>query len=260
MHGLPKFLIVVAMALPLTGCVTERTYSGTDIPVAERTLDKQAAAIERMQLGLTYLNRGNIEQAKFNLNRAVEYAPQLSSVHIAMAYYYQTVGDTVRTEAAYRKAIAAPDAGGDAKNNFGVFLCQQDKFAQAEEMLLAAIETKQYTRTASSYENLGVCSMSAGDTEKAKDYFEDALRYDPRRQSTLKELIELAIVENDYQAAKANLTRLHRVAQQTPESLALGIKISRELADDEAVKRYGITLIAKYPASEQAKEYRANLH
>ncbi|WP_144213499.1 type IV pilus biogenesis/stability protein PilW [Shewanella donghaensis] len=260
MHGLPKFLIVATLALPLIGCVTERTYTGTDIPVAERTLDKEAAARERMQLGLTYLNRGNIEQAKFNLNRAVDYAPQLSSVHTAMAFYYQTVGDDVRTEESYRKAIDTNDATGDAMNNFGVFLCQKQKYPQAESMLLAAIESKEYTRTASSYENLGVCSLSAGDADKAKQYFETALRYDPRRQSTLKELIELAISENDYDTAKINLDRFHRVAQQTPESLALGIKISHELADEEAVKRYGITLIAKYPASEQAKEYRANLH
>ena len=45
-----------------------------------------------------------MEQAKFNLNRAVEYAPQLSAVHTAMAYYYQTVGDIERTEESYQKS------------------------------------------------------------------------------------------------------------------------------------------------------------
>ncbi len=260
MHGLPKLLMIATLSLPLVGCVTERTYTGTDIPVSERTLDKQSAAKERMQLGLTYLNRGNMEQAKFNLNRAVEYAPQLSAVHTAMAYYYQTVGDNERTEESYRKAINTSDATGDAMNNFGVFLCQQEKYSQAEAMFKNAINAKEYTRTASSYENLGVCSLSAGEPQKAKQYFENALRYDPRRKSTLMELIDLAILENDYDSAKFNLSRLHRVAEQTPESLALGIKISRELADEDAVKRYGITLIAKYPTSEQAKEYRATLH
>ena len=50
------------------------------------------------------------------------------------------------------------------------------------------------------------------------------------------------------------------MAEQTPESLALGIKISRELADEDAVKRYGITLIAKYPSirtSERIQGYFA---
>ena len=40
MHGLPKLLMIATLSLPLVGCVTERTYTGTDIPVSERTLDK----------------------------------------------------------------------------------------------------------------------------------------------------------------------------------------------------------------------------
>ena len=66
-HGLPRFSLILSLSLLMTGCVTERTYTGTDIPVSERKLDKVAAARERMQLGLTYLNRGSTEQAKYNL-------------------------------------------------------------------------------------------------------------------------------------------------------------------------------------------------
>ncbi len=104
-HGMQKIIMVTLVGLSVSGCVTERTYSGTDTPVAERRFDKVGAARERMQLGLTYLNRGNSEQAKYNLNKAVEYAPDMSEVHVAMAYYYQTVGDLDRTEASYRRAI-----------------------------------------------------------------------------------------------------------------------------------------------------------
>ena len=85
-------------------------------------------------------------------------------------------------------------------NNFGVFLCQQEKYSvKLKLMFKNAINAKEYTRTASSYENLRrVQSYLHGEPEKAKQYFENALRYDPRRQSTLMELIDLAILENDY--------------------------------------------------------------
>ncbi|MCW3171182.1 type IV pilus biogenesis/stability protein PilW [Shewanella subflava] len=255
-----KIVLVGLFGLSLGGCVTERTYSGTDIPVAERAIDKVAAARERMQLGLTYLRRGNSEQAKYNLDRAVEFAPQMSEVHVAMAYYYQTVGDLARTESAYNDAIAASDASGDAKNNFGVFLCQQKKFARAETMFLEAIETPKYTRTASSYENLGVCSRSDGKLAKAREYFMMALKYDPRRGNTLIGLTELDMEASDYASARDTLARYHQVANETAESLALGIKIEQGLGDINAMKRFGITLIAKFPASPQAQEYRANLH
>lgn len=258
-QGIQYIAIVGLLGASLSGCVTERTYTGTDIPVAERSIDKVAAARERMQLGLTYLRLGNGEQAKYNLDKAIEFAPQISEVHVAMAYYYQTVGDLTRTEDAYGDAIKASDASGDAKNNFGVFLCQQKKYARAETMLLEAIETPKYTRVASSYENLGVCSRNSGDPEKARQYFKMALKYDPRRGNTLIGLTELAMEDADYADARNILSRYHQVANETAESLALGIKIEQEIGDIDAMKRFGITLIAKFPTSSQAKEYRANL-
>lgn len=259
-HGLSRFSLALVLSFAVTGCVTERTYSGTDIPVSERKLDKVAAARERMQLGLTYLNRGNSEQAKYNLDKALEYAPELEDVHVAMAYYYQTVGDLVRTERAYQDAINTKNASGDSKNNFGVFLCQQKQYDKAEKMFLAAIEMPKYTRTASSYENLGLCSREAGQVEKARQYFQMALKYDPRRSVSLLELVELSMEQGDYTAARNQLARYHQVVAQTPESLTLGINIEQALNDTAAMEQFGILLLAKFPASPQAKQYRVNLH
>lgn len=258
-NGLGRISLMFTLSLMTTACVTERTYSGTDIPVSERKLDRVAAARERTQLGLTYLNRGNTEQAKYNLDKAVEYAPQLESVHVALAYYYQTVGDLVRTEQSYMDAINSQDASGDSKNNFGVFLCQQKQYEKAEKMFLAAIEMPKYTRTASSYENLGLCSREARQAEKARQYFQMALKYDPRRSVSLLELAELAFEQGDPIQARSELARYHQVAPQTPESLALGIQIEQAVNDDAAVKKFGILLLAKFPASPQAKQYRVNL-
>ncbi|WP_345856098.1 type IV pilus biogenesis/stability protein PilW [Shewanella algae] len=259
-HGLPGLALALLLVATLPGCVTERTYAGTDIPVSERQFDKIAAAKERTQLGLTYLQKGNSQQAKFNLDKAMEYAPHLEEVHIAMAYYYQTVGEAVKAEQAYEAAIDTRNASGDSMNNFGVFLCQQKKYAKAEKMFLKAIDNPRYTRTASSYENLGICSRDAGEIEKARHYFEMALKYEPRRQVSLLELTELELDAHNYAAARVQLERLHRVIPETAESLALGISIEQGLNDDAAAKRYGILLQAKFPASPQAKQYRASMH
>ncbi|MGL5046727.1 MAG: type IV pilus biogenesis/stability protein PilW [Shewanella sp.] len=259
-HGLPRFSLMLTLSLLMTGCITERTYTGTDIPVSERKLDRVAAARERTQLGLTYLNRGNSEQAKYNLDKALEYAPEQEAVHTALAYYYQTVGDIVRTEASYMNAISTKDASGDSMNNFGVFLCQQKQYNKAEKVFLAAIEMPKYTRTASSYENLGLCSRAAGQAEKARQYFQMALKYDPRRSVSLLELAELEAENGDFIEARYQLARYHQVTEQTPESLAFGIKIEQAVNDDAAVKKFGILLLAKFPASPQAKQYRVNLH
>lgn len=259
-HGLPSFTLIALLSMLASGCVTEQTYSGTDIPVSERTFDKVAAAKERTQLGLTYLQRGNAEQAKFNLDKAMSYAPDLEEVNVAMAYFYQTVGDVPRTEEAYRRAVRSSDATGDSMNNFGVFLCQQKRYDEAEQMFLKAIEQPKYTRTASSYENLGICSRDGGNREKARHYFDMALKYDPRRATSLLELTELAMDSQDYQGAKRLLERMHTVVAESAASLALGVEIERQLNNFDASSRYGILLLAKFPASPEAKQYRASLN
>lgn len=259
-QGLPGMLCAVLLSGLATGCVTESTYRGTDIPVQERKFDKVAAARERVQLGLTYMRRGNSEQAKYNLDKALSHAPELEDVHVALAYYYQTVGDLPRAEEAYRQAVKTRTPSGDALNNFGVFLCQQEKYEQSEEMFLAAINTPNYTRTGSSYENLGICCRKAGQIDKAKRYFESALKYEPRRATTMLELTLLALEQQDYTSARQQLARYHKVAPESAQSLALGIEIEQGLNDPEAVKKYGITLLAKFPASEQARQYRASLN
>ncbi len=259
MQGLPKILLCVALSSMMAGCVTERTYSGTNVPVEERSFDRNAAALERINLGLTYLRKGNSQQAKFNLNKAKDYAPNLEDVHIAFAYYYQVVGEVASAEKAYKKATEGRNASGDAFNNFGVFLCQQGKFEASEKNFLAAINTPQYTRVGSSYENLGICSRDAGQIEKARHYFEMALKYEPRRLSTLLELVELEIEQKDYALAREQLSRFHAISAQSPRSLALAIKIEQGLNDFIAAKRFGLLLLAKFPQSPQATQYRESL-
>lgn len=258
-QGLPKIILFAALSCSMTACVTERTYTGTNVPVEERTFDRIAAAKDRVNLGLTYLHKGNSQQAKFNLNKAKDYAPNLEEVHVAFAYYYQVVGEVDSAEKAYEKATQGSNASGDAFNNFGVFLCQQGKFELSEKNFLAAIKSPQYTRVGSSYENLGICSRDAGQIEKARHYFEMALKYDPRRQSTMLELVELELEQQDLAQAREQLIRFHAIAAQSPRSLALAIKIEQGLNDFIAAKRFGLLLLAKFPQSPQASQYRESL-
>ncbi|GGI72562.1 type IV pilus biogenesis/stability protein PilW [Shewanella hanedai] len=260
-HGLPKIITLIVLSTGMVGgCVSQSTYSGTDVPVSERPFDNVLAAQKRAQLGLTYLRRGNSQQAKYNLDKAIKFAPNIEDVHISMAYYYQTVGDLDNAEKSYRKAINASDASGDGFNNFGVFLCQQDKFKESEKMFLRAVKMPKYTRAGDSYENLGICSRKAGEINKAREYFSIALKYNPRSQSTLIELTEIEIEQDNYLDARAQLARYHRIIAQSAESLILGVTIERALNDEDEARRFGILLLAKFPSSNEAKRYRASMH
>ena len=259
-QGILKTSLLSSLLLLVTGCVTERTYQGTDIPVAEQEFNKEAAAKDRMQLGLTYLQRGNSQQAKYNLEKAMEYAPHLEEVHLSMAYYYQKVGDIRRATSAYERAIDSRNATGDAYNNFGVFLCEQKDYKRSEKMFLTAIEQPKYTRVASSYENLGLCSEAAGENEKAIKYYEKALQYAPRRTSSILAITKIKLKLHQHRDANEWLKRYHGIAFQSPESLMLGVDIAKKMNNRALEQQYGLTLIAKFPKSSQAKQYKASMH
>lgn len=242
------------------GCVSESTYSGTNIPVVEKGFNNILAAQKRAELGLTYLQQGNSQQAKYNLDKAVEFAPNIQDVHISMAYYYQIVGELENAEMSYRKAINLSDANGDGLNNFGVFLCQQARYKESEKIFLRAIKMPNYTRSGDSYENLGICSRKAGEIDKARDYFSTALKYNPRSKSALLELTEIEVGENNYLDAQAQLARYHSVIIQSAESLTLGVTIELGLHDEKAARKFGILLLAKFPSSDEAKRYRASMY
>ena len=86
-------LVLTISTLALGGCVTENSYNGSDKPVVENKINSAGAARTRIALALQYLNTGNNSQAKYNLERASEYAPNLPEVHYCLAYYYQQVGE-----------------------------------------------------------------------------------------------------------------------------------------------------------------------
>ncbi|WP_299002805.1 type IV pilus biogenesis/stability protein PilW [uncultured Shewanella sp.] len=233
-----KISMFLFVAVTLVGCVTERTYVGTDKPVSETSFNGLAAAKQRVQLGLVYLRKGNIEQAKYNLDKAFMYAPELEAVNLALAYYYQFVGDRVHTEKAFRLALKSNDVSGDSFNNFGVFLCQQGQFDEAETQFLKAVSESDYTEFAATYENLGICSRKAGQFEKARNYFNKALKYNPRRKTSLLELIEIEIELGDFVAAQKQLLSYYKVLPRTTESLALGIKIEKGLGEAVATSTF----------------------
>ena len=118
-------------AVMLGGCVKQATYNNTGKPAPISRIDNSEAAKTRVALGLQYLKVGQMSNAKFNLEKAKTFAPNLSSVHTAFAYYYQQVGEQELAEKSYLKAIKLDGNDADALNNYGTFLCRMKRFDEA---------------------------------------------------------------------------------------------------------------------------------
>ena len=168
--------IIVLLALWfLAGCVSQTTMHGK--PQAPRSFDSQQAAQTRLALGLQYLQIGDFEQAKANLDRAHAHSPNDPAVHNGLAYYYQQVRDVSQAEQFYRSALSLDQNNGDSMNNLAVLLCLQQRYAEADGLFRRAATAPGYVKMASTYQNAARCAEQRGDFKAAAGYHQQAMNY-----------------------------------------------------------------------------------
>lgn len=251
-----SLLAITISALALTGCVTENSYDGNDKPVVENKINNTGAARTRIALALEYLSTGNSSQAKYNLERAASFSPDLPEVHYSFAYYYQQVGENVQADKAYQKAIKIAPNDPNTRNNYGVFLCGINEYDRATEQLLKAIEIPSYIRVAESYENLALCAIEFDDFDNAENYFKSAIKHSSMRASSLISLAALYYAKSDLHKAKEVLLRYENSGQVSSRSLLLSYLVEQRMGHIEKAETTAAMILQTYPTSSEAKLIR----
>lgn len=230
------------------------TLSGCANHSVKEQFDNEEAARTRISLGLTYLQNGSFGQAKANLDKALKFAPGLTDVHFALAYYYQTIDEVVLAEKSYQKALSIEPKNADLLNSYGAFLCLQGYYPTAEEYLFKAIQTQQYSHAAASYENLAICSQAQTKTAQAIDYLKTALSHDPTRVKSAYLLLELFVSEESWLEAKNALLRYEKLGPVSVQTLRYSVLIERALGNEEAAQGYENMMLRLYPNQKHAEK------
>jgi type IV pilus assembly protein PilF len=238
----------------LIGCTSQS--SG---PKMGDDFDQQKAAKTRVSLGLTYLKNGNYSQAKFNLDKALEFAPRSADAHFGLAYYYQTVGEVNAAERSYQTAMDYEPRNADIANSYGAFLCQQGKYPMAKEYFFKAINSSNYISSAETYENLALCSQRLGYQAETTEYLRSAVNHQPGRSKSLLLLTQSLIREEKWLDARDFLRKYEKVSQISPESLLLSTQIEQALGNEQIAAGYGDMLLMMFPDSTASKTYKERL-
>ena len=237
-----RYWLIGTFCLLLSACATQTTVSNSP-----RNFDTVEAAKTRISLGLTYLENGNYNQAKANLDKAMEYAPRLGDSHFALAHYYQTVSDFGLAEKYYQQAFDLDPNNPNLQNSYGAFLCQKGDYNQAEKYLLKAANSERYSSTAETYENLAICSHSQARINQAIEYLETALQHQPGRGKSWYMLIELFLSKGMYGDAKDAFRQYEKLVPVTADTLSMAIEIEEGLGNDKVAKGYQAMLEQLYP-------------
>ncbi|MFA1240005.1 type IV pilus biogenesis/stability protein PilW [Serratia odorifera] len=212
----------------------------------------------RLQLGLAYLQQGDLDAAQQNLQKAANAAPQDYRTQLAMALYEQRVGDNSAAEQRYQRALQLAPGNGSVLNNYGAFLCSLGQYVPAQQRFSAAASAPDYGQVADSLENAGYCFLRAGQNDKARRLLTRTLKADPDKGTPL--LVE---AEKQFGAGKRAQSQLlldvyQHVLPASADSLWLQIRFAALAGRQDSVQRYGRQLARSFPQSKQHQQFLAN--
>jgi len=238
--------MVAVLAAVLTG--TACTQSTKDYPPG------QSPAEINVELGLHYMREGQKNAAMEKFQKALEQDPGLSAAHSGIAVLYESLGETAKADHHFRRAVSLNPKDSRAHNNYGAFLCGNNRWPEAEKHFLLAANDPLYDAPHMAFTNAGICAYGVKDVAKAEQYWRRALELNPRYPAALLQMARLGVEQKQYLSARAYLQRLHEVVRPSAESLWLGIQTERALGDRNAEASYTLLLKNSFPQSPQARQ------
>jgi len=240
-----SFLLIGVAALALAAC---SSTSGT-----KRKREKGDASNYNMQLGMAYLNQGDLGLAKEKLDRAVKENPRDPNVHSAMAMLQDRLGHPEQVDKEFKEALDLGPRSPDILNNYAVYLCRTGRTDEGVKSFEEAAHNALYRTPEAAYTNAGVCLRGAKRDTQAAMSFQRALQVKPNFAEAAYQLADLDFQRDEVQNARETIDRFISSFEATPDLLLLGVRIARKQADRLAEERFARKLRLDFPASDQAR-------
>ena len=215
--------------------------------------DLQEAAKYNVELGIAYMQRGELAVAKEKLERAVKESPHDPEVHSALALLEERLGNRDEADHEFREAIRLAPHDPDIANNYAVYLCRTNRVNEGVKQLLATARNPLYRTPEAAYTNAAVCLRSAHRDDEAKRALESAVELRPGFAEAVFQLADLEMQHGELTDARARIDHYIETYTATPDLLLLGVRIAKTLHDPLAQQRYEQRLRVDFPNSPQTQ-------
>ena len=242
--------VIVLLIVAVAGCASS-TEREADL------VKKNKRAETHVMLGATYLQRGQLDVAKEELEKALKEMPDNSQANNIMAVLQWRLKKYDEADRLFRKALDLDEKNSSAHDIYGTFLCDRGKLDAGMRHFDAAAGDALYPYTAEVNLNAGVCLMKKPAPAAAEKYFREALRINPKLPSALYQMARLSVDSGRHLSARGFIERYFQSADDTPESLLLAVKIERVLGNKNAEASYALRLRGKFPTSPEAGQLHA---
>ncbi len=241
--------VILALCVLLSACAAPKKKS------ASKAAPSNKAELN-LQMGARYLELGMLDVAKEKLEKAVELDDRNADSHNALAVLYQRLQKMELAERHFSEAVKLDPENFGLLNNFGRFLCLQNKYDKGLVLLNQAQENPLNNRKWFALTNMGLCYKAKLDVDQAEGVFRQALQANPRFSPALVEMQQISFSNRKYMSARAFLERYLEVAEHTEQSLWTAIQTERAVGNQSLSESYIRQLLTKFPASPFAQRVR----
>jgi type IV pilus assembly protein PilF len=252
--------LVFAVAALLGACST--TVSTTTGPINDaqantaaqpEAADPKRRAQVRMELATAYFRRGQLEVALEEVKRALEADPALTAAFNLRGLIYASQGEEVLAEQSFRQGLQTNARDADTMQNFGWFLCQRRRYAEADAMFVQALGVLGSRDASRTLLAQGVCHANAGQLAEAERSLARAYEVDANNPSVAVNLAEVLYRRGEYERARFFIRRINnQTALVNAQSLWLAARIESRLGNQTGVQELGRQLRARFGDSREA--------
>ncbi|WP_050477231.1 type IV pilus biogenesis/stability protein PilW [Herbaspirillum rhizosphaerae] len=262
-----KSLVAFALApaLLLTGCASSKSdmaaaaapdNSVPSLPRVAVRADAQTRADIRLQLAIGYYEQRQFGVAVDEAGLALQALPDLADAYSVRALAYMEMGQGQLAESDFLRALKLAPGNPDFANNYGWFLCNDDRAAEAMPFFESAIGNRSYQSPGKALANAGACSMKLQDAQAAERYFARAFQYEPASLATNVNLTRLYFDRNEFERARFHIGLAAKNNVLDVQALWLAIKIERKLGNQSAENDLAVQLRRRYPSSSEYAAYQ----
>lgn len=230
---------VLVAALVLGGCAADSE-------------NREAAEIHT-QLGINYLQRGDLNQAQEALEKALARDSGNAEAHSAMAVLNERLERYDKAGHHFQRSLSLDGDQPSVRNNYGSFLCSRGRYEEADEQFQQAIDNPLYERSYVALANAGQCALRDERRDDAEEAFRRALEERPDFPVALRRMARLQLEKGDAEAAQRYYERFAQHGEQDASTLLMGFRIAEAMDDKNAAASYALRLRSQYPDSREAQ-------
>ncbi len=235
--------LLLGTALILGGCAS----------AGSSAKKRNDASNYNMQLGMAYLNQGELGLAKEKLERAERENPGDPNVHSAMAMLQDRLGHPDLADKEFKAALNLGPRSPEVLNNYAVYLCRTGRVDEGVKSFEEAAHNALYRTPEAAFTNAGVCLRGAKRDTQAAMSFQRALQVKPNFAEAAYQLADLDFSRGEVQDARETVDRFIGSFEPTADLLLLGVRIARKQGDRLNEEKFARRLRMDFPASDQVR-------